>query len=291
MGCEGQEWEVEQLIGDYLKDDLEKSMRKCLVRCKALFLIRCQLLYLGVDNWSGELTDIERWEIDKANKAQETALHLAVVRSSISSVQALLAARASTEIRNSSGQTALHLAAKHCNELVVQALLDNRANPDAIDNTGKSCLEMACAHNPSCAAAFKRIGVDGWTPLMVASEKGGVEEYLLCRKYLLSVQNREPFPVNFRQEVQFYSGLLRSKSSKFEWGQKWIKESGDYVLKSEDAAATASLYSCALGKEEFVIGIHTWKIRMAEFDGQKAWITVDWSCTKFERCDMRPGGL
>jgi hypothetical protein len=252
-----------------------RTVEQCIYRCNALSLLKNQLLCLGVRVWNGEVTEIERVKVDHANMAQETALHLAVVRGDVASVKALLAAGACTEVKNSFAQTAVHLASEQGNEQLVQALLEANANPDAVDKEGKSCLEMAVVHNHSCSSALKRIGADGWTPLMVAAEKGeyAIEEYLLCRKYCFSLRNREPFPENFRHEVQFYSGLLPPKTSKFEWGRKWNMTIWENTCNWKVAAVDKFTVSCALGSDEFASGIHIWKVLMTDFQG-KAWIGV-----------------
>jgi hypothetical protein len=241
----------------------------------ALALLKHQLYCIGVKDWKGEVTEIERLEIDQANKALETALHLAVMRSNLVSVKALLKARACIEVKNSSGKTALHLAAMQGNAQMVQTLLYAKANPDA-ETGGKSCLEIAVIHS-SCATVLKRVGADGWTPLMVAAEKGGsaVEEYLQCREFCLSVQSREPFRQLeiFSNEVQFYSGLSEVDST-LEWGQKWSKLSGAHISNLGAVDINATLFSCALGKDAFTSGIHIWKVLVADFQGKKAWIGV-----------------
>jgi ankyrin repeat protein len=250
-----------------------KSAEQSVHRYNMLSLLRNQLICLGVKAWDGGVTEIERTELDQENRAQHTALRLAVVRRDIASVRALLKAGASTEIKSSTGQTIIHLAAENCDESMVQALLDAKANPDAADNEGKSCLDMASAHshNNSCCVALKRIGADGWTPLMVAAEKGkyAIEEYLLCRKFCLSVLNRISFPEIFRQELTFYSGLLPPKTHKLEWGRKFNMAPGND--NSKVTTVDVSL-SCALGSEEFMSGIHTWKI-LVDFTSI-AWIGV-----------------
>jgi hypothetical protein len=252
--------------------DKERSVDKIIYRYNALSLLKNQLFCLGLSCWNGETTNIESLQVDQANIAQETALHLAVTQDNVASVRALLAARASTEIRNTNGQTALHLAAELGNEVIIQTLLAEKANPDVVDKDGRSCLDMAAVHD-SCSAALKRIGADGWTPLMVAAEKGGpaLEEYLLCRNYCLSIKNRVAFPEIFCREVQFYSGLLTPKTSKLEWGRKWNMNviDNNYVVATYDEAKV----SCALGKDEFEIGIHTWKVCLSDFRGM-AWIGV-----------------
>jgi hypothetical protein len=189
-------------------------------------------------------------------------------------VKALLAAGASTEIRNTDGQTAVHLAAGLGNEVIVQTLLQGKASPDVVDKNGKSCLEVAAVHD-SCSAALKRIGADGWTPLMVAAEKGGpvLEKYLLCRNYCLSIKNMDAFPERFCHEIQFYSGLLPPKSSKFEWGRKWNMTYCDKTNKFGVATGDEAKVACAVGKDEFESGIHTWKVYMSDFRGM-AWIGV-----------------
>jgi hypothetical protein len=242
----------------------------------ALALMKHELLSIGVKDWKGELTEIEHVEIDQANRALETALHLAVQSGRVASVRALLEANACTEVKNSSGQTALHLACMQENELMVRTLLAAKANPD-VDNEGKTCLEIAALSSPLCAAVFKRIGADGWTPLMVAAEKGGsaVEEYLLCRESVLSLQNREPFRLqeHFRNEVQFYCGLSQVESQ-LEWGQKWSSAPGAYASNLEAVDTTATVFSCALGKDMFSGGIHIWKVLVTNFHSKKAWIGV-----------------
>jgi hypothetical protein len=272
---EGDHADLMQVIEKYCRaPGKARTVDQCIYRYNILSLLKNQLCCLNVKDWHGEVTEVERMKIDQANMAQQTALHLAIVRGDVVSVRDLLAAGAGTEIMNSSAQTAVHLAAENGNELVVQALLVAKANPDAVNKDGKSSLEVAIANGHSCSDAFKRIGADGWTPLMVASEKGGsaVEEYLLCREYCFSVRNRKSFPENFRHEIQFYSGLLPPKISRFEWGRKWNMAPGNDGSNLVTVVDPSTI-SCALGNEEFASGIHTWKVLLADFRG-KAWIGV-----------------
>jgi hypothetical protein len=277
LSLEGHGGHIEALIEGIYKTTGNKTrtVEQCIYRYNSLSLLKHMLACLGVKLWNGEVTEIELVEIDQANMTQDTALHLAVERCSSSSVLSLVEAKADTEIRNSSGQTALHLAAQHGTERpvqslrLVQALLDAGAKPAAVNKAGKSCLEMAVLYNTVCTVALQRVGADGWTPLMVAAEKGGyaIENYLWCRGYFHSVQSRQPFtdPEYLRNEVQFYSGLSESKTE-IEWKSKGRKEPGD------ETAGSASTLSCALAKEELKNGIYTWTIQV-DFE-DKAWIGV-----------------
>ena len=110
---------------------------------------------------------------------------------------------------------------------------------------------------------------------MVAAEKGGplLAEYLLCRTYCLSLKNREAFPETFCNEVQFYSGLLPPKSSKFEWGRYWNMSPSDTSNIGKVTASEKAQVACALGKNELKSGVHTWSVCVSDFRG-KAWIGV-----------------
>lgn len=131
MSPECDHGDLMQVLEQYcMAPGMAKTLDQCIYRYNVLSLLKNQLCCLGVKDWNGDVTEIERMNIDQANMAQQTALHLAIVCGDVSSVRDLLAAGAGTEIMNSSAQTAIHLAAENGNELMVQTLLEAKANPD-----------------------------------------------------------------------------------------------------------------------------------------------------------------
>ena len=53
-----------------------------------------------------------------------------------------------------------------------KALLESRADPNLKDRSGNSAYDLRSNFTPEMDALFRSWGADGWTPLMLASEKG-----------------------------------------------------------------------------------------------------------------------
>ena len=114
----------------------------------------------------------------------EPALHAAAARGQSVVAEALLEAGLDPDQVDRTGQTALMKAAAGGHDSVVASLLRLGAAPELADRDGWTALMHAAAHPSSGsvtairdlvragAAANRRAGPDGKTPLMVAAEKG-----------------------------------------------------------------------------------------------------------------------
>ncbi len=72
--------------------------------------------------------------------------------------------------RNRWGSTALHIIAKSGNVPALHALLESNADVDIRDHHDMSPLDLA--DKTECQEELKAKGANGWTPLMLAAEKG-----------------------------------------------------------------------------------------------------------------------
>ena len=70
-------------------------------------------------------------DINKQDARGNTALHIAIEKKHLKTVQVLLTHGADPEITNKQGMTSLHLASKLGDEEIIDSLFENRANPHA----------------------------------------------------------------------------------------------------------------------------------------------------------------
>lgn len=127
-----------------------------------------------------------REEINAQNSNGDTVLHLAIARfGTVSAIQPLLNAEASTNIKGRHGRTPLLYALYLEQEAVATELLDRDSDPHALDNWGFSALHYAIASRTISIQFIKRLldaGVDvNWkneddrTPLYLAAQKSKQE--------------------------------------------------------------------------------------------------------------------
>ncbi|KAK2766643.1 hypothetical protein FQN54_005954 [Arachnomyces sp. PD_36] len=120
-------------------------------------------------------------DIDAQNADGDTVLHLAIAAfGSVSGIQPLLEAEASTNIKGRNGRTPLLYAIYLQQETVAMFLLDKGSDPHSIDDNGRSALHLAIAAERSSIDFIGRltsVGVDvdwkddeGHTPLHVAAQ-------------------------------------------------------------------------------------------------------------------------
>ncbi|BCR96273.1 uncharacterized protein AKAW2_21213S [Aspergillus luchuensis] len=124
--------------------------------------------------------------INAQNSNGDTVLHLAIARfGTVSAIQPLLDAEASTNIKGRQGRTPLLYALYLEQEAVATELLDRDSDPHALDNGGFSALHYAIASRTISIQFIKRLldaGVDvNWkneddrTPLYLAAQKSKQE--------------------------------------------------------------------------------------------------------------------
>lgn len=84
-------------------------------------------------------------DIEAADSAGETALHIAARNGLVGVIASLLQAGANPNHVNKNGETPLHLAGGSLPHLSAQVLLINGANPDLARNDGKKPVDLAAA--------------------------------------------------------------------------------------------------------------------------------------------------
>ena len=215
-------------------------------------------------------------DILERNSRQQTALHLAAHAGHADAIEILVKGKADLEATDIGDRTALCTAAQQGNAEAVRALVDARANIEVVckidELSTKSVLDLA--NGGDCADFLKNAGIDGWTSLMVAVEKGAylVEQYLKSRECILSIQAKTEFPGWFQTDLVHYMAL-EHKISSWTWGQHEaqnlvISEDRLEIVKEKDDPD----YSCVLGSELFVEGVHRWMIQVRNV--RNMWIGV-----------------
>jgi ankyrin repeat protein len=74
---------------------------------------------------------------------------------------------------NKAKLTAVHLLASNGNLPGLRSLVQLNADINVVDSRGRSPLDMT--HDPDCLMELKKLGADGWTPLMLAAEAGDAD--------------------------------------------------------------------------------------------------------------------
>jgi hypothetical protein len=204
----------------------------------------------------------EGTDINAKNKANRTAICVAAEKGCLDAVKALITAKADIEVRDQEDQTVLHLASKAGNAELVRTLVNSKADVNALNKAGKTAFDLAT--NDECKYALKKMGAGGWTALMVAAERGDdrVEQYFYLRD---CIQCMAPI-----------------------W--TWARHCEGIVLsadaKSVSKESSASIYSCALGSDEFGGGrVHTWEMSAS---GNKLWAGIARGIQSLDRLDSSP---
>jgi ankyrin repeat protein len=214
-------------------------------------------------------------EILSTNGRRQTALHIAAQAGNAVVIEELVKVHAELlEARDSKGHTAICSAARSGKVDAVRALIRAKANfnCEAEATTCISVLELATGDD--VVGVLKSIGADGWTPLMIAVEKGvyQVRKYLQAMECCVKMQARETFHEWVQNDLAYYMGL-EPMESRWNWG---LHEDHNLTISSDGLTITkhsnAPDYSCVVGSELFVGGVHRWTVQVQNV--QTMWIGV-----------------
>ncbi len=210
------------------------------------------------------------------NGRQQSALHIAAQAGHASVIRQLVHAKGELEARDSKQHTALCSAARNGKVEAVRALIQAKANHAVLceseDSTVKSLLELA--NGDDVIGVLKSIGADGWTPLMVAVEKGvyQVRKYLQAMECAIKMKARDKFRDWMQGDFAYYVGL-EPVESHWTWG---LHEEHNLTISSDGLTVTKKSdspdYSCVVGSEIFVDGVHRWTVQVRNV--QAMWIGV-----------------
>jgi ankyrin repeat protein len=158
--------------------------------------------------------------------ADETPLIVAARRGFPSTVDALLAARASVDLKDWAGRTALIVAAREGHAAAVRSLLRHRAATDVTARDGTTALHQAvgsgfhpeqAARRADCVKALLAAGArvdvrddDGWTPLMWAVNVADPDVVRMLLDAGADVHQLPPRTAGSREAVDRLLGLARN---------------------------------------------------------------------------------
>jgi hypothetical protein len=210
--------------------------------------------------------------INVKNSRCRSALHIAASAGNAEAVKLLVERNAQLEDKDKNDFTALCSAAQIGCAKSVRILIEAKAdltvkcktNAPATDSETVLDLARKSGEN-ECIELLKVFGVDGWSPLMVAAEKGPycVEQFLDVRENLIRLHSGHPFHSRFQKMLHFYSKLVNLQKS-WNWGaheEKNLEIDGRKVSKMRDMPD----YSGILGDVAFKAGegageIHRWTL-------------------------------
>jgi ankyrin repeat protein len=238
--------------------------------------------------------------INSTNSKKQTALHIAASFKNSEAVKLLVQRKASLEGRDVRQHTALCSAAKSGCAKSVRILAEEKADVNVAfpwtqdsSNTKKeqTVLDLAIkSSDTECIRLLKEYGVEAWTPLMVAVEKGPycVGLFLETRDNLIRLHDGKPFNDMFHKELMLYSNL-KMHHAMWKWsGDKMennlvVGKDGFEVMKVREL----SPFSCILGDVTFMTGIHRWTLKVNNV--RCMWAGVAQS-VRSDQLGNRPGG-
>jgi hypothetical protein len=197
--------------------------------------------------------------VNARDSAGRTALHTAAEQGRADAVRILVEWKAVLDTQDLRGRSGLHCAAEKGHGELVRLLVEAKADFNAEDAKGLTPLDVS--GSVECSDALKAAGADGWTPLILAAEKGAakLESYFRFREAVLSISKQAPFPKWFVDMVSRYEGL---KAVDWTWGAcepSSMTVSADKLTVKRSSSSPD--YSCALGSQAFDEGVHIWSIR------------------------------
>jgi hypothetical protein len=196
---------------------------------------------------------------------------LQVAYSDFENLKKMIESSSDLAAQNRKLEGAIHLSASAgCFESIL-VLSEAKVDVNARTKEGKTAFEYA--KNEVCTELLKFVGANGWTPLMVAAERGldQVEIYLEYRNAVLPVLNKTQFTPNFQELVR-----NTMQAHYFHWS--WVSQGASSIKVSEDGLRistnqkSTAFYSCAIGNRLFEKGIHTWAISVERV--QSMWLGV-----------------
>jgi ankyrin repeat protein len=211
------------------------------------------------------------------DKKQCTPLHYAATTCG-EAVRLLVRLKADIEAKGPHERTPLHLAAASGRIDCLSALLELKANHEARDEKGNTPLNLC--RGEGGIYVLKMSGANGWTPLMVASDRDGdeISNYAVVSSGVAScfkaLQQRGSFPTWFEEDIKFYTQLSVNRH-KWRWG---ILEATLTVTQSEDGIHIKKTkpdspdFSCMLGSEVLAEGIHEWELIVDNV--QSMWVGI-----------------
>jgi hypothetical protein len=216
--------------------------------------------------------------INARNSRQQSALHIAALTGNAHAVKRLIEKKANIEDRDEKQHTALCSAAVGGHANCIRNLVEARAELtivcDSMDSSMISQTLLDLATGQKSIDLLKGYGVNGWTHLMVAVERGpcNVKMVLDTRDSLICLHGGLPFPGNFQRALRLYSSLSSLKKT-WKWGEY---EAANLVL-SEDGCKISKVrndpdYSSALGDIVFEAGVHRWTLRVKNVSSM--WVGV-----------------
>jgi ankyrin repeat protein len=242
--------------------------------------------------------------INATNSKKRSALHIAASAGNAEALKLLVERKADLECRDENQHTALCSAARKGSANCIRNLVEARADltvvckAEASSSKSETVLDLASGNE--CTELLKGYGVDGWTPLMVAVERGhySAKMFLDTRENLLCMHNGRPFSSEFQRALRLYSGLAYIPET---W--KWGRHEASNLVLSEDGCKVSKVrdrpdYSCALGDAVFEAGVHRWTLKAKNVSSMWAGVarhvteaqlgtypggiqTGDWCCIAF----------
>ncbi len=232
--------------------------------------------------------------INATNGRKQSALHIAASVGNAEAVKLLVERKANLEDRDENQHTALCSAAKKGSANCVRNLVKARADLTVVirseDSSQKPETVLDLASGNECIELLKGYGVNGWTPLMVAVERGhySAKLFLDTRDNLSCLHSGRPFSGGFNRALRLYSSLASVQKS---W--KWGRHEENNLILSNDCCKVSKVrdlpdYSCALGDVIFEAGVHRWTLKAKNVSSM--WAGVAWHVTEAQ-LGCSPGGI
>lgn len=159
-------------------------------------------------------------DVNAQNADGDTTLHLAIARfGTVSAIETLLAAGASTELKGRKGHTPLLYAIYLAQEAKATMLLESHASPNSHDDRGRTPLHLSIASSRMSIEFIERIinaGADinqedgeKHTPMYEAAHRDRRNAMRLLLDHGADCQLGNPVLERRVQQVQFWRGLGR----------------------------------------------------------------------------------
>jgi hypothetical protein len=230
--------------------------------------------------------------INARNSRLQSALHVAASSGNAKAVKLLIERKANLEDSDEDGYTALCSAVKSGNVDSVRNLVMAKANLSVECKANETLLKLAS--DIDCIQLLREYGVDGWTPLMVAVEKGPfcIKIHLDTGENLKCLRSGS-FQKGFQNTLQLYS-KLRNLDETWKWGNAEVgkMEEKNLVLSKDGRKVSKENdnpdYSSVVGDVTFGTGVHRWTLEVNSV--RYMWAGVSQHVTKDQLC-LSPNSL